>query len=127
LLSYNIAVSIINSYPERNEMSIIYEDTQIIISEDKLEIKRYYFPVGTSKTIKFSEIKNIEEIDLTLFNGKGRLWGMSLAQYWYNWDNNRFWRKKAIVIHLGKTINPAITPDNYNEVIKILKNNLKYG
>lgn len=103
---------------------MLYEDTQIIINNNNIEIKRYYFPIGTSKLIKFSEIKNIEEIDLNLLNGTGRLWGMSFAPYWYNWDNNRFWRKKAIVINLGKNINPAITPDNHNEVLKILKSKI---
>jgi hypothetical protein len=103
-------------------MSILYEDTQIIIHDNELEIKRYYFPTAGSKIIRFSDIKNIEELQLTLFNGKGRIWGMSLAPFWYNWDNNRFWRKKAIIINTGKTINPAITPDNHDEVIKILKN-----
>lgn len=105
-------------------MSLLYEDTQIIIYDNKLEIKRYYFPIGTSKVINFSEIKKIGEMDLHIGNGKGRIWGMSLAPYWYNWDNNRFWRKKAIVIDLGKNVNPAITPDNNDEVMRILKSKI---
>lgn len=100
---------------------MLYEDTQIIINDEGLEIKRYYFPVGMSKQIKFSEIESVNEIDLSFLKGKARLWGMDIAPYWYNWDNNRFWKKKGIVINLGKTINPAITPDNHNEVMKILK------
>jgi hypothetical protein len=105
-------------------MNVIYEDTQIIIDDEKVEIKRYYFPTGKSKKIKFSEIKKIEEIELDFYNGKGRIWGMGLAPYWFNWDNNRFWRKKAIIIDLGKNISPAITPDNLSEVLKILNDKI---
>jgi hypothetical protein len=49
---------------------------------------------------------------------------MDLAPYWYNWDNNRFWKKKAIIINIDKRINPAITPDNHQEVMNILKDKI---
>ncbi len=104
-------------------MTKIYEDTQIIIYVDKIEIKKYYFPVGKSKYINFSEIKYIKLVELNVFNGNGRLWGMSLAPYWYNLDKKRLLgeRTKSIIINLGKLINPAITPDNYEQVFDILK------
>lgn len=98
-----------------------YEDTQIVLNDNNLEIKRYYFPIGTSKFIKFSDIKGIKEIDLNLLNGRGRIWGMGFHPYWYNMDNNRFLKKKGILLNLGKNINPVITPDNYNLVIQLIK------
>jgi len=108
-------------------MNSKYEDTQIIISENKIEIKNYYFPTAESKIIDFSEIKNINQIALNFLNGRGRLWGMSLAPYWYNWDLRRFGSKKAIVIDLGKLVNPAITPENHEKVLKILQDKIKHG
>jgi len=40
-------------------MSILYEDKQVIISKDYIFIKKYYFPLATSRTILFNEIKFI--------------------------------------------------------------------
>lgn len=106
-------------------MAILHEEAEIICYDDKIEIKHYYFPAGLSKVIFYKDIKSFHEDKLTLLNGKGRLWGMNLSPYWFNWDIKRFSKTKMIAIHLGNTINPAITPDNHEKVLAILKEKTK--
>lgn len=106
-------------------MAILHEEAEIICYDDKIEIKHYYFPAGLSKVIFYKDIKSFHEDKLTLLNGKGRLWGMNLSPYWFNWDIKRFSKTKMIAIHLGSTINPAITPDNHEKVLAILKEKTK--
>lgn len=38
-------------------MSVLYEDRQVAIYHDLILIKKYYFPLATSKTILIKEIK----------------------------------------------------------------------
>ncbi|MFN8671638.1 MAG: hypothetical protein U0457_06075 [Candidatus Sericytochromatia bacterium] len=106
-------------------MKPLYEDTQVICYEDKLEIKRYYFPIGTSKIIPYNDIKGYEEIKMNFFNGGGRVWGMNTSPYWFNCDGNRFYKNKRINIDLGAKINPTITPDNPEKFMEIFKEKVK--
>ena len=102
-------------------MSIIYADRYIVCDREGITIHWYYFPLGTSKRIEYSQIKSIEEKELTLFQGKLRLWGMDLSPYWFHLDVSRFQKSKFIAIDEGEWIKPAITPEDYPRVLEILR------
>mmetsp|Transcript_3479 Transcript_3479/g.9765 ORF Transcript_3479/g.9765 Transcript_3479/m.9765 type:complete len:153 (+) Transcript_3479:1097-1555(+) len=66
------------------EMTTLYEDKFVCITEDGVEIKWYYFPCGTSKFIAFEDIKCFRLEPISLLKSKG--WGMGLSNVWYACD-----------------------------------------
>lgn len=101
--------------------NFIYEDKYVRIKEDDLTLFWYYFPFGQNKIIKFSEIKEIKIEELGVFTGKYRLWGMDLNFHWYPLDNLRFRKTHFIKIDTGSKIKSCFTPDNINEIFRILE------
>ncbi|KXS14800.1 hypothetical protein M427DRAFT_155701 [Gonapodya prolifera JEL478] len=68
----------------------LYEDDHCVIYSDTLVIKSFYFPVPSSKTIKFVDIESIqthEEAGLSWMGMKG--WGMGVSDIWWSCDWSR--------------------------------------
>lgn len=90
---------------------ILYQDTQVTIYKELIIIRKYYFPLATSKTIMVSDI---EAIGLHSLEGVTHTWGLS-AKYlnnWFPYDGNRKKKSKFIEFQLkGKKIKASITPD----------------
>lgn len=102
-------------------MNIIYADQYVICDDESITINWYYFPLGISKKIFYSQIKNVREEELNLLQGKIRLWGMDLSPYWFHLDFLRPTKNKFIAIDDGEWIKPAITPENGDRVLQILR------
>ena len=102
-----------------NEL-IIYQDKYLTITNKDITINSYYMWYPMKKKIKFSMIKRIELINLTLLTGKYKFWGLSYLMYWFHMDSNRYMKKECIVLDLGTCIKPAITPNNILQVYEIL-------
>lgn len=100
-------------------MSILYEDELVICDNHALTIKTYYFPAG-SKRIPYASIRRIEEHSMGALSGKLRIWGMGLAPYWFHLDLRRPTKNKAIILDVGKSIKPVITPRDHTRVLDIL-------
>lgn len=69
-------------------MEPLYEDSQVVIYNDLLLIKKYYFPLATSKTIL---LPDIEQITMQSTEGVTHRWGVC-PKYLNNWfplDTNR--------------------------------------
>eukprot|EP01119_Soliformovum_irregulare_P021819 TRINITY_DN733_c0_g1_i1.p1 TRINITY_DN733_c0_g1~~TRINITY_DN733_c0_g1_i1.p1 ORF type:complete len:130 (-),score=30.95 TRINITY_DN733_c0_g1_i1:171-560(-) len=65
---------------------VLYEDKWIRIGQDYIELKYYYFPIGTTKIIPLSLIKtfyNAQDAKLNWLGVKG--WGMGLSNIWWSW------------------------------------------
>jgi len=58
--------------------NVIFQNRYLKITDRNLCLFWYYFPIGQSKTIEFSEIEDIRLEELKLFYGKYRIWGMDL-------------------------------------------------
>lgn len=101
-------------------MSILYEDKYLVCDDDAITIKDYFFPIG-SKRIAYKDIRSVSEMDLGLFSGRLRFWGMDLAPYWYHLDWSRAKKRRAIVLDLGEFIKPALTPEQHDMVLAVLK------
>src|SRR5437588_597278 len=54
---------------------VLYDDGLVTLDVAGLTIRRYYFPLGTSKRIPYARIKGVQEWRMGLLTGKGRLWG----------------------------------------------------
>lgn len=92
-------------------MEPLYKDKQVTITAEYIVIRKYYFPLATSKTILMSQIEKVAMYDADLVNQK---WGISSAwlNNWFPYDGERNLKKKFLEITLkGSKIKPSITPD----------------
>jgi hypothetical protein len=102
----------------------LYDDGLVSLDADGLTIRRYYFPLGTSKRIPYSRIKGVQEQRMEFLTGKGRLWGTGDLRYWLPLDLHRLQKEKALILDLGKGIKPMITPNDPDRVFALLQEHL---
>lgn len=105
-------------------MSILYEDRYLVCDDDAVTIKEYFFPFG-SKRIAYAEIRKLEEQELTLLDGKLRFWGMGFEPKWYHIDWQRHTKSKSMVLDIGEWIKPALTPEDHEVVLTVLKEKIR--
>ena len=113
----------------RNDELSSYKDECIEVSLNGLIINKYYIPLFTSKTIPIEKIKNINMLELNVFNGKYKLMGLSLNFNYFHYDPKRSNKTHVIIIEEEDNIfSIAITPDDpkkcYN-VLRYLMSNMK--
>lgn len=102
-----------------------YTDNLIVCDEKGIVIRDYYFPNSKEKRITWSEIREVIESRLTIWNGKLRIWGMGLNPVWYNLDAERPTKTKAFIVNTGSWIRSGITPERPDEFAKVLSEKLK--
>lgn len=84
-------------------------------------LKKYYFPLPTSRSILYEEIEKVTLGSSLHFNQK---WGISVhdANNWFPYDSKRRNKSLYIGFHLkGKKIIPSFTPLDGAKVFTILK------
>lgn len=103
----------------------LYSDREVEINELGIRLPFYYFPIGVSKFIPWSSIKEIRVENLSVKNGLWRIWGMNLNCVWYNPSLTRRWSKSQLsfIIDNGNTIRPGFTPKNSELVLEALVSN----
>ena len=97
----------------------LYHDRWISCTERGLVIRWYYFPFGT-KRIPYRAIRNVESVPLTLWSGRGRIWGTSNPRYWLGLDPGRLHKQTALILDTGHWVRPVITPDDPDAVLAII-------
>lgn len=105
--------------------NILFEDKYCRITDNDITLFWYYFPFGQSKTINFSEIREVRLEELKLLFGKYRLWGMDLKFHWFPLDNFRFQKAQFISLDIGNTIKPCFTSENIQQIYEILSKKTK--
>jgi hypothetical protein len=105
----------------------LYDDGLVALDADGLTIRRYYFPIGTSKRIPYTRLKSVQERHMELLTGKGRLWGSGDFRHWLPLDLRRPQKEKALVLDLGKWVRPVITPDDPDRVLTLLQEHLSHA
>jgi hypothetical protein len=88
-----------------------YDDGIIVCGAEGIEIRRYYFPVG-SKHVRYGEIKGLERLDMSPLKGKLRIWGTGNFKIWANLDTKRPHKEVAFIIDNAKSVKPFVTPDD---------------
>lgn len=101
-------------------MSTLYEDNYLVLDDDALTIKEYYFPFG-SKRIPYEQIQHVSVKELGVLSGRFRVWGMDLEPYWYHLDLIRPGKKRGIALDIGQWIKPVLTPKDYDQVFALLQ------
>jgi len=89
----------------------VYKDRWIECTDDTVRVRGYYFPWGT-KRIRYSRVRSVQRVALSMFRGRARLWGTSNPRYWASLDPHRGSKHEGLVIDLGRFVRPFITPDD---------------
>jgi hypothetical protein len=97
-----------------------YDDGIIECDDKGIRIRGYYFPWGT-KFIPYSAVKGVQRVDLGTLRGKLRIWGTANMKYWANLDTKRPSKSIGLILDLGKTVKPFITPNDAVEVESLLR------
>jgi hypothetical protein len=100
---------------------VLHDDGLVKLDLDGLTIRRYYFPLGTSKRIPYARIKGVQERRMGALTGKGRLWGSGDLRHWFPLDPSRPQKEKALVLDVGKWVRPVITPEDPDRVLALLQ------
>lgn len=99
-------------------MTDLYRDRWISCTEDAVVI-RWYYPWGT-KRVPYSAIQSVTLADLSRLRGKARIWGTANPGYWTSLDPGRPRKSTALILDLGGTVRPFITPDDAGAVADII-------
>jgi hypothetical protein len=100
-------------------MANLYRDRWITCTEDAIVINWYY--LWGRKTIPYSAIRAAQRVHMSALRGKWRIWGTSDPRYWASLDPGRPHKETGLVLDLGRTVRPIITPDDVPAVEEIIK------
>lgn len=96
-------------------MSTSYRDRWIECTPDAIRIRGYYFPWGT-KHIPYNSIRAIARVQIGALRGQGRIWGTANPRYWASLDPQRPRKTTALILDVGRSVQPFITPDDPDAV-----------
>lgn len=99
----------------------LYDDGKIRCSAHDVTIRNYY--LWGSKRIPFASIRSVQQLPLTGLSAirRWRLWGSGDFVHWWNLDVKRPGKRVALVLNVGGTVRPTITPDDPAAVERILR------
>jgi len=100
---------------------MLYDDGRIACDDTGIIIRWYY--LWGAKKIPYSSIRSVKERPLTRWRGRWRLWGSGDLVHWYNLDARRPRKRLALEIDTGGRVRPTITPDDPDNVARILTEN----
>jgi hypothetical protein len=103
---------------------VLYDDGRTVIDRDGITLRRYYFPLGTSKHIPYHRIRGVHTRPMGWLTGKGRGWGTAHPGYWLPLDASRPRKDTLVVLDLGGHVKPAFTPDNPERVVELISRHI---
>ena len=101
--------------------TVLYDDGRLVLDEDGLILRHYYFPLGTSKRIAYRDIRHVQARPMGWLTGKGRGWGTTNPRYWLPLDTSRPEKDTLLILDLGRLVRPAFSPDDPGRVLDILR------
>jgi len=96
-----------------------YDDGLIACTGDELIIRRYT-ALLRPRRISYAEIRTVTKRRLRSLQ-KWRIWGSGDLRHWFNFDGHRPSKEVALVLDVGKRVRPAITPDEPERVVAVLR------
>lgn len=103
----------------------LYDDGKVLLDEAGITLRRYYFPIGTAKRIRYRSIRSMTVRPMGWLTGKGRGWGSAHPRYWLPLDIRRPRKDTLVVLDVGKHVQPAFSPDDPARVQEILQHRIK--
>lgn len=101
---------------------MLYDDGRIALDDEGLTISHYY--LWGSKRLAYSSIRSVKRHPLTPVGGKWRIWGSGDLVHWWNLDPERRRKATALELDVGGRVRPMITPDDPDEVERLLNERL---
>jgi len=90
-----------------------YDDGRVACDDQEVVIRHYY--LFGAKRIGYQQIREAKVSSLGTM-GKWRIHGSGDLVHWFNFDPRRPRKDTAIVLYLGGSIRPVITPDDPERV-----------
>jgi hypothetical protein len=100
---------------------VLYSDSSVSLDEDGVTIRRYYFPLGSPKRIRYSDIRGLQIESMNWVNGKGRIWGTTDPRTWLPLDLRRPRKDKLLIFDVGERVRPCVSPDQPDRVVELLR------
>jgi hypothetical protein len=97
-----------------------YADRWIECDDDEIRVRGYYFPWGT-KRIPYAAIRAVRRVRMGALRGRGRIWGTANLRYWASLDPQRPGKQTALILDLGRPVQPFITPDDPTAVWQAIR------
>jgi hypothetical protein len=97
-----------------------YVDRWITCTADAIEIRGYYFPWG-AKRIPYDAVRSLRRVAIGALTGKWRIWGTANPRYWASLDPGRPRKDRALILDVGASVQPFITPDDPDAVERIIR------
>jgi hypothetical protein len=72
------------------------------------------------RRIPYSSIRSVTKTPLSHWR-KWRLWGSGDFKHWFNLDPRRPRKEIALVVDVGKRVEPVVTPDDPQQVVDVLR------
>ena len=100
---------------------VLYQDSCLILDEDGLTIRRYFFPLASDKRISYADIRGVQTETMNWLTGKGRWWGTADPRAWLPLDLRRHRKDKLLVFDVGQPVKPCVSPDDPDRVVELLR------
>ena len=104
--------------------TVLYDDGGLRLDQDGVTIRRYYFPWAGSKRISYRELRHVEARPMGALTGRGRIWGTTVPGYWLPLDLGRPRKQTLVVLDIGRTVRPALSPDDSHQVLALLRDRM---
>lgn len=105
--------------------NVLYDDGRLLLDEEGVTLRRYYFPLGTSKRIRYDQIQRVRAQSMGWLTGRGRGWGSAHPGYWLPLDLDRPRKSTLIVLELGGHVKPSFSPDDPERVLQLLRQRIR--
>lgn len=103
--------------------NVLYEDKLVLITNESITLKNYYFPSFKPNKILLNKIQMIEVLNPTITNGKWRIHGTGNFRVWFPYDVERPKRDKIFRISIkNKWVKCGFTVENSSLVQNIFEN-----
>ena len=99
----------------------LYKDAGLLLDENGITIRRYYFPMSGPKRIAYPDIQGVKSEKMTGLSGKGRFWGASDPRYRFPLDLRRGSKPTLLIHDVGARVKPCITTEDPDRVLELLR------
>ena len=103
----------------------LYEDAGLVLDDDGITIRRYYFLLSVPKRVAYNKIRGIRAKPMSWASGKGRFLGAVKPRYRLPRDVHRASKQTLLILELGRWIKPCITPEDPARVIALLRDRVR--
>ena len=87
-----------------------YRDRFISCTPQGITI-RWYYPWG-AKHVPYASLRAVQRVEMTPGRGQWRIWGTASPRYWASLDPARPRKDVGLILDVGGTVRPFISPDD---------------